>query len=185
MDVPQNSTAPDFIDTTNPHGAEPLVSAEEIAAIARQAVEDVSRSTAASVGAALGTPPVAEESAPPVPDVVHVPAPPAPAPAASETFTHVPLSPSPAPAPAPAAATTHESTTPSPAVEAPYAHDVIVSDEQPESDPLAPFRGAADYAAQNPIGLALVSFALGIFVGIMLPGRKSKPQDAESTEAAA
>jgi hypothetical protein len=156
------------------------VSAEEIAAIARQAVEDVSRSTAASVGAALGTPPVAEESAPPD---VDVPAAPAPAPVASETFTYVPLSPSPAPAPAAAAAP--EAPTPSPAAaEAPHVPEFTVADE-PDSDSLAPVRGALDYAAQNPIGLALVSFALGIFVGIMLPGRKSKPQDAENTEAAA
>jgi hypothetical protein len=189
MDAPQNSTAPDFIDTTNPHGSEPLVSAEEIAAIARQALEDVNRWTAGSVGAALGTPPAAEDLAPSTPTVAehvedvehaaHAEPPPSPwMPVASEAFAFVP------PAPVAATAEPHEEPAHRPAFEAPYAGD-FAADDLAESDPLAPLRGAAGYAAQNPFGLALVSFAVGVFVGMMLPGRRAKPQEESDVEAAA
>jgi hypothetical protein len=183
MDAPQNSTAPDFIDTTIPHGSEPLVSAEEIAAIARQALEDVSRSTAGSVGAALGLPPEPEEIVPSIPAVPEHVEPTAPRmPAASESFAHVPPAPEPAPAPAPVEA--HEEPAPSVALEEFYVSDVADAGEA-ETDPLGPLRSAAGYAAQNPFGLALVSFAVGIFVGMMLPGRRSKPQEIDDVEAAA
>jgi hypothetical protein len=191
MDAPQNSTAPDFIDTTNPHGSEPLVSAEEIAAIARQALEDVSRSTAGSVGAALGLPPEPEETVPSAPafaehvetleHATHVASPEPPSPwnaAASESFAYVP------PAPAPTVPEAHEEPAKSVALEDFYAGDVSFADAA-EADPLGPLRSAAGYAAQNPFGLALVSFAVGIFVGMMLPGRRSKPQEEEDVEAAA
>jgi hypothetical protein len=190
MDAPQNSTAPDFIDTTNPHPSEPLVSAEEIAAIARQALEDVSRSTAGSVGAALGLPPEAEETVPSAPawaehvetleHAVHVasPEPPSPwMPPASESFAYVP------PAPAPTPAATEEAAQSAHLVDF-SASDVTFADEA-ETDPLGPLRSAAGYAAQNPFGLALVSFAVGVFVGMMLPGRRSKPQEEDAVEAAA
>jgi hypothetical protein len=189
MDAPQNSTAPDFIDTTNPHGSEPLVSAEEIAAIARQALEDVSRSTAGSVGAALGLPPEPEETVPSAPAFVEHVEPPSPwIPPASESFAHVPSSHVPtehvptAPAAAPNATEVHEEPATPVAVEDFYASDVTFADE---ADPLGPLRSAAGYAAQNPFGLALVSFAVGIFVGMMLPGRRSKPQEEDGVEAAA
>jgi hypothetical protein len=191
MDAPQNSTAPDFIDTTNPHGSEPLVSAEEIAAIARQALEDVSRSTAGSVGAALGLPPEPEETVPSAPafaehvetldHATQVPSPEPPSPwtaAASESFAHVPS------APAPTAAAVYEEPAQSAPIEHSDASDVTFANE-PETDPLGPVRSAAGYAAQNPFGLALVSFAVGIFVGMMLPGRRSKPQEEDEVEAAA
>ncbi len=189
MDAPQNSTAPDFIDTTNPHASDPLMSAEEIAAIARQALEDVSRSTAGSVGAALGIPPVVEEPAPSAPaaaehvesvePAAHAASPDPVSPwrsAATETFAFVP--------PAPAAVEAHDEPATRPSIEAFYASDVAVA-EEPEADPLGPLRGAAGYAAQNPFGLALVSFAVGIFVGMMLPGRRGKPQEDRDVEAAA
>jgi len=191
MDAPQNSTAPDFIDTTNPHGSEPLVSAEEIAAIARQALEDVSRSTAGSVGAALGLPPEPEATAPSAPALAeHVEQPSPWTPAASESFASVPSAHVPAahvptaPAPAPTPVEAHEEPAASVAVEDFYVSDVTFADEA-ETDPLGPLRSAAGYAAQNPFGLALVSFAVGIFVGMMLPGRRSKPQEEDGVEAAA
>ncbi len=193
MDAPQNSTAPDFIDTTNPHGSEPLVSAEEIAAIARQALEDVSRSTAGSVGAALGLPPEPEETVPSAPAFAEHVEPSSPwTPAASESFANVPpahVPPAPVPPahvpPAPAYATEmHEEPAKPVAVEAFYASDATFADEA-EADSLGPLRSAAGYAAQNPFGLALVSFAVGIFVGMMLPGRRSKPQEGDGVEAAA
>jgi hypothetical protein len=191
MDAPQNSSTPDFIDTTNPHGSEPLVSAEEIAAIARQALEDVSRSTAGSVGEALGLPPEPDVTGPSAPafaeDVetiepaAHVasPEPSSPwMPAASESFAHVP------PAPTPAVAEAHAQPAKTVAFEDFSASDVTLADEA-VADPLKPLRSAAGYAAQNPFGLALVSFAAGIFVGMMLPGRRSKPQEEDEVEAAA
>jgi hypothetical protein len=191
MDAPQNSTAPDFIDTTNPHGSEPLVSAEEIAAIARQALEDVGRSTAGSVGAALGLPPEPEEPVPSAPAFAeHVetfehathassPEPSSPwMPAATESFAYVP----PPATLTPTAA--HEEPARSAHLEDFHASDVTFADEA-EADPLGPLRGAAGYAAQNPLGLALVSFALGVFVGMMWPGRRSKPQVDDDVEAAA
>jgi hypothetical protein len=195
MDAPANSTTPDFIDTTNPHGAEPLVSAEEIAAIARQALEDVNRWTAGSVGAALGTPPAPEEA---VPAALA----PAPAPAAAEHVAPVAhVAPSSPWTPAPSAPVAHVPVAPMPAPSAPAAQ-AEVSEEPAKSatfevfdaseptfaeepDSLAPLRSAADYAAQNPLGLALASFALGVFVGVMLPGRRAKPQEESDVEAAA
>ena len=193
MDAPANSTTPDFIDTTNPHGAEPLVSAEEIAAIARQALEDVNRWTAGSVGAALGTPPAPEEAAPSAPapapavaehvaPVAHV-APSSPwTPAPSAPVAHVPA----APIAAPRAPEAEPETSEEPAKSATFdALDASEPTFAEEPDALAPLRSAADYAAQNPLGLALASFALGVFVGVMLPGRRAKTQEESDVEAAA